>query len=163
MTSGLSYGRVAHRVLWCGFALASLAVSIPKIYSGATQYPLRPTGALHTTDSYLKFATGLPGASRGVIAMFEPMAMSKPIIIFTRKGDAFSSGLGMTTAYLASPHLVRLWEINGAHPDNELSTVNTDEVAAVVLCRLDRPAWLPPGKVFGSGLEIVSIPEKARQ
>jgi hypothetical protein len=91
------------------------------------------------------------------------MTPSKRIIIFTRKDDAFSSGLGMTTAYLASPHLVRLFEINGTHPDNELSRINPHEVAGVVFCRVNRPAWLLAGKVFGSGLEVVSIPEKVRQ
>ena len=89
------------------------------------------------------------------------MTASKRIIIFTRKDDAFSSGLGMTTAYLASPHLVRLCEINGTHPDNELSKMNPDEVAAVVFCRVTRPNWLPAGKVFGSGLEVVSTSEKS--
>lgn len=163
MTSRFSYGRIAHVMLWCGLAVASLWVSIPKIYSGATEYPLRPTGPLHTCDSYLKFATGASGASKDVISIFQSMTASKPIIIFTRKDDAFSSGLGMTTAYLASPHLVRLFEINGMHPDNELSRINPDEVAAVVFCRINRPAWVPAGKVFGAGLEIVSIPEKLRR
>src|SRR4030095_4804423 len=163
MTSRWFPGRIAHCLLWCGLALASLALSIPRIYSGATEYPLRPTGALHTTDSYLKFATGLPCASKNVISVFESMTLSKTIVIFIRKADAFSSGLGMTTAYLASPHLVRLWEINGTHPDKELTTINPDEIAAVVLCRLNRPAWLPAGKVFGYGLEIVSIPERPRR
>ena len=91
------------------------------------------------------------------------MTASKRIVIFTRKDDPFSSGLGMTTAYLASPHLVRLFEINGTHPDNELSKMNPDEVAAVVFCRINRPTWLPAGKVFGSGLEVVSMPEKVRR
>ena len=155
-----SCGRIAHLLLWCGLALALLTVSIPKIYSGATQYPLRPGGALHTTDSYLKFASGAEGASKNLISLFESMPLSKPIIIFTRKGDAFSSGLAMTTAYLASPHAVRLCEVDGTHPDNELSLINPDKVAAVVLCRLTRPAWFPAGKVFGSGLEILSTGEK---
>jgi hypothetical protein len=163
MTSRFSYGRIAHVMLWCGLAVASLWVSIPKIYSGATEYPLRPTGPLHTCDSYLKFATGASGASKDVISIFQSMTGSKPIIIFTRKDDAFSSGLGMTTAYLASPHLVRLFEINGMHPDNELSRINPGEVAAVVFCRMNRPAWVPAGRVFGVGLEIVSIPEKLRR
>jgi hypothetical protein len=157
MTSHWSYRRIAHLLLWCGLTAALLTVSIPKIYSGATEYPLRAGGALHTTDSYLKFATGVEGASKNLISMFESMPMSKPIVIFIRKGDAFSSGLGMTTAYLASPHAVHLCEIDGTHPDNELSRINPDKVAAVVLCRLTRPAWLPTGKVFGSGLEIVSL------
>lgn len=160
MTSNWSCGRIAHLLLWCSLVVALLTVSIPKIYSGATEYPLRPGGALHTTDSYLKFATGAEGASKNLISMFDSMPMSKPIVIFIRKGDAFSSGLGMTTAYLASPHAVRLCEIDGTHPDNELSLINPDKVAAVVLCRLTRPAWLPAGEVFGSGLEIVSIGEK---
>ena len=98
--------------------------------------------------------------SKSLISTFESMPMSKPIVIFIRRGDAFSSGLGMTTAYLASPHAVRLCEIDGTHPDNELSRINPAKVAAVVLCRLNRPAWLPAGKVFGSGLEIVSTAEK---
>jgi hypothetical protein len=157
MTSRFSYGRIAHVLLWCGLAIASLWVSIPKIYSGAIEYPLRPTGPLHTCDSYLKFATGASGASRDLISIFQSMTASKRIIIFTRKDDPFSSGLGMTAAYLASSHLVRLFEINGTHPDNELSRINPDEVAAVVFCRMNRPAWLPAGKVFGSGLEVVSI------
>ena len=146
MTSNWSCGRIAHLLLWCSLVVALLTVSIPKIYSGATEYPLRPGGALHTTDSYLKFATGAEGASKNLISMFDSMPMSKPIVIFIRKGDAFSSGLGMTTAYLASPHAVRLCEIDGTHPDNELSLINPDKV--------------PAGKVFGAGLEIVSIGRK---
>ena len=157
MTSHWSCGRIAHLLLWCGLAVALLTVSIPRIYSGATQYPLRPGGALHTTDSYLKFATGREGASKSLISMFESMPLSKPIVIFIRKGDAFSSGLGMTAAYLASPHAVSLCEIDRT---SELPPINPDKVAAVVLCRLSRPAWLPAGKVFGSGLEIISIGEK---
>ena len=160
MTSHWSCGRIAHLLLWCGLAAASLMVSIPKIYSGVTEYRLRPGGALHTTDSYLKFATGREGVSKNLISMFDSLPMSKPIVIFIRRGDAFSSGLGMTTAYLASPHAVRLCEIDGTHPDNELYRINPDKVAAVVLCRLNRPSWLPAGKVFGPGLEIVSIGEK---
>jgi hypothetical protein len=163
MTSRFSYGRIAHVVLWCGLAVASLGISIPKIYSGATAHPLRPTRPLHTCDSYLKFATGVSGASNDLISIFQSMTASKRIIIFTRKDDAFSSGLGMTSAYLASPHLVRLFEINGTHPDNELSKMNPDEVAAVVFCRMNRPTWLPAGKVFGSGLEVVSMSQKVRR
>jgi hypothetical protein len=117
-------------------------------------------GPLHTCDSYLKFATGKSGASKDLIAIFQSMTASKRIIIFTRKDDAFSSGLGMTTAYLASPHLVRLFEISGTHPDSELAKMNPDELAAVVFCRVNRPNWLPAGKVIGSGLEVVSASEK---
>jgi hypothetical protein len=160
MTVRFSYGRIAHVLLWGGLAVASLGMSIPKIYSGVTQYPLRPTGPLHTCDSYLKFATGASGASKDLISIFQSMTASKRIIIFTRKDDAFSSGLGLTTAYLASPHLVRLFEISGTHPDNELSKMNPDELAAVVFCRVNRPNWLPAGKVIGSGLEVVSTSEK---
>jgi hypothetical protein len=160
MTFRFSYGRIAHVLLWGGLAVASLGISIPKIYSGITEYPLRPTGPLHTCDSYLKFATGKSGASKDLISIFQSMTSSKRIVIFTRKDDAFSSGLGMTTAYLASPHLVRLCEISGTHPDNELSKMDRNEVAAVVFCRVNRPNWLPAGKVIGSGLEVVSTSEK---
>jgi hypothetical protein len=155
-----SYGRVAHVLLWWGLAVATLLVSIPRIYSGVTDHPLHSTGPLHTCDSYLKFATGVSGASKDIISIFQSTTASKRIIIFTRKDDAFSSGLGLTAAYLASPHPVRLFEINGTHPDNELSKMNPDEVAAVVLCRVNRPHWLPAGQVFGSGLEVVSTSEK---
>jgi hypothetical protein len=163
MTVRFSYGRIAHVLLWGGLAVASFWVSIPRIYSRATGHPLRPTGPLHTCDSYLKFTTGVSGASEDLISIFQSMTISKRIIIFTRKDDGFSSGLGMTTAYLASPHLVRLFEINGTHPDNELLKMNPEEMAAVVFCRIHRPAWLPAGKVFGSGLEVVSIPEKVQR
>jgi len=160
MTVRFSYGRIAHVLLWGGLAVATLWVSIPRIYSGVTDHPLHSTGPLHTCDSYLKFATGVSGASKDMISIFQSMSASKRIIIFTRKDDAFSSGLGMTTAYLASPHLVRLFEISGTHPDNELSKMNPDELAAVVFCRVNRPNWLPAGKVIGSGLEVVSTSEK---
>jgi hypothetical protein len=163
MASRFSYGRITHVLLWCGLAVASLGVSIPRIYSGVVEYPLRPTGPLHTCDSYLKFVTGVSGGSKDLISIFQSMTPSKRIIIFTRKDDAFSSGLGMTTAYLASPHLVRLFEIDGTHPDNELAKINPHEVAAVVFCRVNRPVWLLAGKVFGPGLEVVSIPEKVRR
>jgi hypothetical protein len=158
--SRFSYGRVTHVLLWSGLAVATLGVSIPKVYTGATEHPLHSAGPLHTCDSYLKFATGASGASKTLISIFQSMNASKRIIIFTRKDDAFSSGLGMTTAYLALPRLVRLFEINGTHPDNELLRINPDEVAALVFCRTNRPSWLPAGRVFGSGLEVVSIPEK---
>jgi hypothetical protein len=144
MTVRFSYGRIAHVLLWGGLAVASLGISIPKIYSGVTQYPLRPTGPLHTCDSYLTFATGASGASKDLISIFQSMTASKRIIIFTRKDDAFSSGLG----------------ISGTHPDKELSKMNPDELAAVVFCRVNRPNWLPAGKVIGSGLEVVSTSEK---
>src|SRR5213082_635728 len=160
MTVRFSDGRIAHVLLWGGLAVASLGMSIPKIYSGVTQYPLRPTGPLHTCDSYLKFATGASGGSKDVISLFQSMTASKRIIIFTHTDDAFSSGLGMTTAYLASPHLVRLFEISGTHPDNELSKMDLHELAGVVFCRVNRPNWLPAGKVIGSGLEIVSTSER---
>src|SRR6266700_3199576 len=68
---GFSYGRIAHVLLWCGLAVASLVISIPKIYSGVTQFPLRPTGPLHTSDSYLKFATGVSGLSKNLISIFQ--------------------------------------------------------------------------------------------
>ncbi len=152
-------GRVAHISMWSGLAAASLAVSIPKIYSGVITYSLCPTGPLHTSDSYLQFATGAPKASEKVISIFQSTVASKSIVIFTRKDDAFSSGLGMTVAYLAFPHLVRFIEINGRHPDKELSTVNPAGVAAVVFCHVSRPAWMPPGRTFGSGLEVISIAE----
>lgn len=159
MTFGWSYGRIAHVLLWCSLAIALLTISIPRIYSGATEYPLRPGGALHTTDSYLKFATGAEGASKNVIAIFDAMSASKPIVIFMRRGDAYSSGLGMTAAYLASPHAVRLCEIDGATPDNQLSLINPTMIAGVVLCRVSRPTWFPAGKKFGAGFEIISMPE----
>src|SRR5947208_14559810 len=163
MTCRFSYGRIAHVLLWGGLAVASLVISIPKIYSGVTQSPLHSTDPLHTCDSYLKFATGASVASKDLILIFQSTTASKRVIIFTRKDDAFSCGLGMTMAYLASPHLVRVFEINGTHPDNELSKMNPHEVAAVVFCRTNRPGWLPAGKVFGSGLEVGSMTEKVRR
>jgi hypothetical protein len=148
MTSRFSYGRIAHVILWCGLAVASLWVSIPKIYSGATEYPLRPTGPLHTCDSYLKFATGVSGAaSKDLISIFQSMTASKRSSS-SPAGMTRLVGLGMTTAYLASPHLVRLFEINGMHPDNELSKMNPDEVAAVVFLSYG-PSCLVAGRESG--------------
>src|SRR5947199_8477874 len=121
MTFHSSCGRIAHLLLWCGLGMALLIVSIPKIYSGATEYRLRPGGVLHTTDSYLKFATGKEGVSKNLLSMFQSMPVSKPIVIFVRKGDAFSSGLGLTTASLASPNAAAFYEIEGDDPDSGLS------------------------------------------
>src|SRR5438046_7696461 len=118
MTCRFSYGRIAHVMLWCGLAVASLVISIPKIYSGVTEFALRPTGPLHTSDSYLKFATGVSGLSKNLISIFQSTNASKRVIIFTRKDDTFSCGLGMTIAYLASPHLLPVLEFNRTHQDN---------------------------------------------
>ena len=74
------------------------------------------------------------------------MTASKRIVIFTRKDDAFSSGLGMTTAYLASPHLVRLFEISGTHPDNELSKMNPTSWQQWFFVALTVPIGCLPGK-----------------
>src|SRR6476660_7093410 len=112
MTVRFSYVHIAHVLLWGGLAVATLWVSIPRIYSGATDHPLHSTGPLHTCDSYLKFATGVSGASKDMILIFQSMSASKRIIIFTRKDDAFNSCLGMKPAYLAPPHLVRLFQIS---------------------------------------------------
>lgn len=160
MTFRWSRRRVVHALLWCGLAVALLTISIPGIYRGATAYPLRRGGALHSTDSYLKFSTGAEGASENLIAMFASMPPSKPILIFIKKGDPYSSGLGMTAAYLAWPNVVRLFEIDGTHPDNTLSICDPNKIAGVVLCRMTRPAWLPRGKMFGSGLEVVPLAKK---
>src|SRR4026209_2444231 len=101
MTACFSYGRIAHVLLWGGLAVASLLVSIPRIYSGVTDHPLHSTSPLHTCDSYVQFATGVWGASKDMSAIFQSMSASKRIIICTCKDGAFSSGLGMTTACLA--------------------------------------------------------------
>src|SRR5205814_9103767 len=124
MTSRFSYGRIAHVLLWCGLAVASLVISIPKIYSGVTEFALRPRGPLHTSVSYLKFATGVSGLSKNLISIFQSTNASKRLIIFTRKDDTFSCAFGMTIVYLALPHLVLVSEINGTPPHLDLSKRN---------------------------------------
>jgi hypothetical protein len=148
-------GRVAHILLWSGLAIAFLLESVPKIYRGATTYSLQRSGPLHTSDSFLRFAAGAGNASEPLIATFNSLPPSKPVIIFTRKGDHRSSLLGMTIAYLAWPHPVRLTEINGRNSDAEAAGVDPASAAALVFCRVDRPSWIQPGKLFGATLEVV--------
>ena len=150
-------GRAAHVLLWSGVAIALLVVSAPKIYRGATTFSLQPGQPLHTSDRFLQFATGANDASRELMASFESVPPSKSVIIFVGKGDARSSLLGMTSAYLAWPHPVRLTEINGSNSDAEVLALNPATVAALVFCRVERPAWIKPGKLLGTTLEVVPL------
>ena len=156
MTHRFCNGRVAHILLWSGLATALIVVSVPKIYRGATAYSLQRSGSFHTSDSFLRFA-GASNASEQLIATFDSLPLSKPVVIFTCKSDQRSSLLGMTIAYLAWPHPVRLTEINSRNSDAEVSGLNPASAAALVFCRVDRPRWIPPGKLFGATLEVVPL------
>src|ERR1700720_270937 len=150
-------GRVAHILLWSGLAIALLLVSAPKIYRGATTYSLQRGEPLHTSDSFLRFAAGSSNTSAQLIAAFGSLPPSKSVVIFTRKGDQRSSLLGMTVAYLAWPHPVRLTEINGRNSDAEVSGLDPASAGALVFCRVDRPAWIQPAKLRGATLEVVPL------
>jgi hypothetical protein len=157
MVSRFRNGRIAHILLWTGLATALVLVSAPKIYRGATSYSLQGGGPLHTSDSFLRFAADASQNSAQLIATFNSLPRSRSAVIFTRKGDRQSSLLGMTIAYLAWPHPVLLTEINGRNSDAEVSRIDPASTAALVFCRVDRPEWIPPGKLAGATLEVVPL------
>jgi len=153
-------GGVVHVALWSGLAITSLALSAPKIHQRVFEYSLHHTGPFQSSDSFLNFAAGAPAASEKLISIFQALPSAKTVVILTRKDDPLSSNLAMTTAYLASPHPVCFIETDGMHPDNQLWTIDRASIAALVFCRVSRPAWMKPGQIFGSGLEVVSRPQK---
>jgi hypothetical protein len=154
-------GRLAHVCLWSGLVTAFLFVSAPKIYRGATTYSFQPGKPLHSSDSFLRFGAGATNASGQLLATFDSIPASKSVVIFMRKGDMRASLLGLTVAYLAWPHPVRLTEIN-ANPGVELRAFDPASAATLVFCCVNRPPSIHAGIVLGSALEVVPISRDER-
>jgi hypothetical protein len=154
---------VAHISLWLGLLTAFFLVSAPKVLNRAPKGSISPTGdvAFHSTDSFLRFAAGPSDASKRLIALFDLASPGKRILILDREDDPASSLLGMLTAYLSWPHPVEIVDLARTHVNHgEIAAPDLSPPAAVVLCRVHRPADLPEGKHFGAGLEIVPVAMK---
>lgn len=155
-------GKLAHVFVSSGLATAFLFVSTPKIYRGATSYSFQPGKPLHSSDSFLRFGAGAINASGQLIATFASTPASKSVLIFMRKDDMRASLVGMTVAYLAWPHPVRLTEINASNPGAELCAFDPASAAALVFCWVNRPSSIYPGIVLGRALEVVPISRDER-
>jgi hypothetical protein len=128
----------AHILIWSALALAIVATGAPPVYRDLATYSPRSPGPYHSTDSFLRFATGSSASSENVLDRFGLMPSSRAILIFYNNADPRSSLLAMTTAYLAWPHPVRLLEVTAPGARAELSHSNREDVGALVFCRLNQ-------------------------
>lgn len=154
---------VAHLSLWLGLLIAFFCVGAPKIFNRAPKGSISPSGdtAFHSSDSFLHFAAGPTDASKRLIALFDLTPPGKRILVLDREDDPASSLLGMLTAYLAWPRPVEIVDLSRTRVNRgEKAAPDLSPPAAVVLCRVHRPAELPEGKHIGAGLEIVPIAMK---
>jgi hypothetical protein len=154
---------VAHISFWIVLMTAFFCVSAPKIFSRAPKGSISPTGdtSFHTSDSFWRFAAGSTDVSKRLIAFFDLGPPGKRILILDREDDPASSLLGMLTAYLAWPHPVEIVDLARTRVDRgEVAAPDLSPPAAIVLCRVPRPAELPEGKTFDAGLEVVPVPMK---
>jgi len=151
---------VAHISLWLFVLAAFFYVGAPKVLRRAPRGSIAPVGdtSFHSSDTLLRFATGASNASQHLIAFFELAPPGKRIVIIDHEDDPASSLIAMLTAYLAWPHPVELAELVRTRASRaEKIKLDRSPPAAIVFCRLGRPADLAEGKHFGRGLEIVPI------
>jgi hypothetical protein len=154
---------VAHISFWMVLLSAFFGVSVPNIFNRAPKGSIPPTGdtAFHTTDSFWHFAGGPAGVSKRLNAFLDLASPGKRILILDREDDPASSLLGMLTAYLAWPHPIEIVDLAGTRVNrSEVAATDLSLPAAIVLCRVARPAELPEGKSFGAGLEVVPVAMK---
>ncbi len=146
--------------MWVALSIAFICVGAPKILQRAPKGSIAPRGdlAFHTSDTLFLYASGSSYTSRRLIESFESAPSGKRIVILEQDDDPESSLLGMLTAYVAWPRPVEIVDL--AHkrvsPGNQRA-VDLSPPAAIVVCRVSRPANLPEGKHFGSGIEVIPV------
>jgi hypothetical protein len=154
---------VAHISFWIVLLTAFFCISVPKVFNRAAKGSISPTGdtAFHTSDSFWHFAGGPDGVSKRLTAFLDLASPGKRILILDREDDPASSLLGMLTAYLAWPHPIEIVDLARTRVNRgEVAATDLSPPAAIVLCRVARPAELPEGKSFGAGLEVVPVAMK---
>ena len=154
---------VAHISFWIVLLTAFFCIGAVKVFNRAPEGSILPTGdtSFHSSDSFLHFAAGPTDASKRLIAFFDLAPPGKRILILDREDDPASSLLGMLTAYLAWPHPVEIVDLARARLNRgEVAAPDLSAPAAIVLCRVRRPAEMPEGKHFGAQVEVVPIAMK---
>ena len=153
---------IAHIWLWAGLIASFLAVSLPKIFRGASKYSIHFIGPFHSTDSFLHFDTGEANGSERLLALLESVPSSERIVIFVRNDDRRSGFIGMLVAYLAWPHPVRIIDVTRADSENEPAT-HFQSVGAFVFCRVNPPPRWPRGERLGETLEVLPVAQLAQR
>jgi len=126
-----------------------------------TRHSIQLVGPLHSSNIFLYHTTGQTDAAERLIALFDAIPHSALITIFVNAKDSRSSSLGMTTAYLAWPHPVRMIDI--AQLSRENDRPDSPAPGALAFCRINRPPWLPAGEHFGDALEVVPVTAMAKR
>ncbi|HXX42484.1 MAG TPA: hypothetical protein VEI58_09500 [Chthoniobacterales bacterium] len=151
---------VAHISLWLVLLAVFSCISAPKIFErGPAATPARiGDESFHSTNSFLEFATGAKQASRPLIAFFDLAPPGAKILVLAREDDPLSSLLAKVSAYLAWPHPVEIVDLAPARkPRINIAALDFNSAAEVVLCRVDAPPGLAPGKRLGAGFELVFL------
>jgi hypothetical protein len=144
--------------LLCAMAVALfLGLGAPPIFRGLAGSSIQLAGPYHSTDNFLRFATGINNGSQRLLAFFDSLSPSKKILIVVQGDDQKSAFLGSLVAYLAWPRPVRLIDLRKG--DGPAST-ESDEIAAVAFCRVQPPVSWRGGERFGDSLEIFQVRRK---
>jgi hypothetical protein len=143
------------RPFLCAVAIVVfLSLCAPSFFRSVTGSSIQFAGPFHSSDSFLRFATGMNNGSQRLIRLFDSLPSRKEILIVVQDDDQRSAFLGSLVAYLAWPHPVRIVDLRkGAAP----GSAEANTIAAIAFCRVDPPLSWHRGERFGDSLEIVPV------
>ena len=148
---------IARRVFW-------LAVFIAYAITGLRGFPAvfrhdpkaLDAGAYCGTDSLLKSALGVSGASQKLLAIFGSFPAGKPMVLFWPR-DYGNAALGVQLAgYLAWPRAVLSVPTDARHLERLSDYLNTSSFSARIYYLLKPPASAPGGSAMGP-MRIVPV------
>jgi hypothetical protein len=150
--------RAGLRPSLCALAVAAfLALGAPPIFRSAVGSSIQFAGPFHSSDNFLRFATGARNGSERLIALFDSLPPAREILIVVREDDQQSAFLGSLVAYLAWPHPVRIVDFRKGRSHGAAAS-NT--IGAVAFCRVQPPPSWHGGQRFGHSLKIFSVQER---
>lgn len=151
---------IGHVLVWVALLAAFFCMGARKVVqqgalSSAANFNIE---SFHSTDSFLRFCTGLSQLSPKLIALFDSFPAGKKMLIIYSDNDPVSSLLGKLTAYLAWPRSVEMIDLARTRLRlRDVAATDPNKFSAVVFCRVKQPAALSGGKHFGTNFEIVPL------
>jgi hypothetical protein len=147
---------LAHRIFWGGLVAAFVVSSAPFL-RGLAQKSDGASRPFYTSDALLQVILENPNCSEKFVEVFQNLPSQKPVFIFARARDHVSSFFALQLAYLAWPHDVRVITVPGTNCEEKIATLNPAAASALVFCKVDVPAWLPPGIRLGNQGAIIRV------
>ena len=140
------------RVLCVVAIVAFLGIGAPLVLRSVSESSIHFAGPFHSTDNFLRFATGASNSSGRIIALFDSLPPSAQVMIVVQDDDQRSAFLSSLVAYLAWPHPVEIVDLRKGR-----SSSASSEIGAVAFCRTEPPPSWGGGERFGDSLEIVPV------